>query len=104
MGFLDSLFNNKKVDYKQLVKDGAVIVDVRSPQEYASGHITGSINIPLTKISTQVDALKERYPVIITCCASGNRSGMALGSLNKAGIEAYNGGSWNSLNKKINAV
>lgn len=35
-----------KVDYKELVKNGAQIVDVRTHSEYASGHVKGSLNIP----------------------------------------------------------
>ncbi len=46
MGFLDKLFGGPKVDLKELVKQGAVIVDVRTPAEYQGGHIKGSINIP----------------------------------------------------------
>ena len=42
-----------KVDFAELVKQGAVIVDVRTPGEYAGGHIKGSMNIPLQSLSGQ---------------------------------------------------
>ena len=48
MGFLQSIFNaTDKTDYKKMVLEGAVLLDVRSAGEFASGHIPGSVNIPL---------------------------------------------------------
>ncbi len=88
-------------DYKKLINDGAIIVDVRTPGEYQSGHIKGSINIPVDLIMSKVPELKKKNKAIITCCRSGARSGMAATTLKNAGIECYNGGSWDSLNAKI---
>ncbi len=88
-----------KVDLAEIIRNGATIIDVRTPGEYATGHIDGSINIPLDKISKSVDKLKKKQP-IITCCASGARSGAAKRLLESAGIqEVYNGGSWYSVAK-----
>jgi rhodanese-related sulfurtransferase len=86
-------------DLAQLIKDGAIILDVRTPGEYAGGHVKGSVNIPLDKLSGQVDKLKKKNKVIITCCASGMRSGSAKAILRNAGIEAHNGGSWTSVQR-----
>jgi len=81
---------------------GAAIVDVRTPQEFDQGKIPGSINIPVNRISSQLDRLKTMDRPIVVCCASGMRSGMAKTILKKAGIkEVYNGGSWQSLLKKL---
>ena len=103
MSFFSLLFgSSEKVDFKQLKQDGALIIDVRTPDEFASGHIQGSINIPLNKISTKVSELKKKNRPIITCCRSGSRSGMAKTTLADAGCTVYNGGAWNSLNEKIN--
>ena len=99
MGFLSNLF--KKTDYKELVKNGAVIIDVRSNGEYKGGKISNSTNIPLDTIDSQMDRIKKMDKVVITCCASGMRSGVAKGKLKAAGIEAHNGGGWASLNSKI---
>ncbi|MFN6084109.1 MAG: rhodanese-like domain-containing protein, partial [Fluviicola sp.] len=44
---IKKLFGGKSVDFSELIKQGAVIVDVRSKGEFAGGHIKGSINIPL---------------------------------------------------------
>lgn len=90
-----------KVDYSELVKKGAVIVDVRSKGEYAGGHIKGSINIPLDALSGNMKKLNKEKP-IITCCASGMRSASAKNILKSNGFkEVHNGGGWSSLNGKI---
>lgn len=99
MSFFSNLF--KSTDYKVLVKNGAVIIDVRTPGEYKTGHIGKSINIPLDSISSQTDRIKKMGKPVITCCASGMRSGSAKAILKSAGIEAHNGGGWTSLNSKL---
>ena len=101
MGIISVLFGNNKTDFKTLVEQGAVVVDVRSPQEFTSGHIAGSINIPLDTISSKISFLTKKGKPVITCCRSGARSGMAEGLLKAAGIEVYNGGAWDSLSKKV---
>ncbi len=101
MGILSSLFGSKRVDYATLVEQGALIVDVRSAQEFAAGHIEGSINIPLGEINAKTDMLLKKGKPVITCCRSGARSGLAESMLRAAGIDAYNGGAWESLMQKI---
>jgi rhodanese-related sulfurtransferase len=88
-------------DYKLLVQNGAVIIDVRSPQEFDNGHIKGSKNIPVNIIQRELNTIKKMGKPIITVCQSGARSGMAKGILKSAGIEVYNGGSWFGLRSKI---
>lgn len=89
-------------DFRQLLKDGAIIVDVRTPNEFAGGHIKGAINIPVDQISSNLSKLKNKEQVIITCCASGMRSSSARGILQKAGYtHVHNGGGWNALLGKI---
>jgi phage shock protein E len=97
---LEILGLKTKVDFKALVAAGASIVDVRTKQEFQSGHIKGSVNIPLDKLGSEISKLKKNKPVI-TVCASGMRSGAAKGMLKSKGFECYNGGSWYSLNQKI---
>ncbi len=90
-----------KTDYKQLVQQGAQIIDVRTPSEYTSGHVTGSVNIPLNELSNNINNIKKNVPVI-TCCASGMRSASAKSTLISLGFkEVYNGGGWTSLNRKL---
>jgi phage shock protein E len=90
-----------KTDYKTLLKNGALIVDVRSAAEFNGGHIKGARNISVELVQSRVKELLQLKKPIITCCASGVRSGMAARILKSAGIEAYNGGSWSGLQSKI---
>ncbi len=103
MSFIRKLFGlGPTVDYKELVKQGAIIIDVRTPSEFKSGHIKGSTNIPLDALSSKLGKLKDKNRTIITCCASGMRSASAKGMLKSNGYtEVHNGGGWSSLNNKI---
>lgn len=87
-----------KLDLGQLIADGAVIVDVRTPGEYNSGHLKNSVNIPLDKLQAQMSKIKKEE-VVITCCASGMRSASAKSILKSNGYQVYNGGSWMNLRK-----
>ena len=91
-----------KVDYSELVKQGAIILDVRNKGEYEGGHIKGSLNIPVDSLSNNIKKFKDKNKTIITCCASGARSAMAKGILKSNGFSSvHNGGSWHSLKNKI---
>lgn len=102
MGLFSNLFPSKEqINYKELVNKGAIIIDVRTPGEYATGHIPGSINIPLDQLPGEVSGIQKKYPVVITCCRSGNRSGLAKQYLDSADCQVLNGGAWNSLLKEL---
>ena len=91
-----------KTDYAELIKNGAVIIDVRSKGEFAGGHIKGSINIPLDQLRNNLTKFKDKSKPIITCCASGMRSSSAKSLLKSSGyLEVYNGGGWNSLQNRL---
>lgn len=100
MNILSGLFGTKP-NFKQLLNDGAIIVDVRTPQEYDAGHIKGSMNIPLDIIPNKAHDLKNRNKAVITVCRSGARSAMAADTLKKVGVEAYNGGGWSSFMQQM---
>lgn len=90
------------VDYAQLVKEGAIILDVRSKGEFAGGHIKGAINIPVDALSANLGQLKDKNKTIITCCASGMRSASAKSILQSKGYTTVlNGGGWANLNSKL---
>jgi rhodanese-related sulfurtransferase len=91
-----------KVDFAGLIKQGAIIVDVRSKNEYAGGHIKGSVNIPLDTLSRNLLKFKDKNKPVITCCASGMRSASAKNIFKANGYtEVFNGGAWSSLQNKI---
>lgn len=102
LGLLKKIFSGgPQVDYSELVKNGAQIIDVRTRQEYAGGHIKGSVNIPLNELNANLKKIKKDKPVI-TCCASGMRSSSAKGILKSNGYsEVHNGGGWSGLQNKI---
>jgi rhodanese-related sulfurtransferase len=90
------------IDFKNLVKERARIIDVRTKQEYNNGHINGSINIPLDSLKNNLKSLGDKNAPIITCCASGMRSASAKAILKSLGYtNVYNGGGWHSLKNKI---
>ena len=98
MGILSKLFG-PKVDLDQWIQEGAIILDVRTKGEYQGGHVNGSINIPLDALKNNLGKLSKTKP-IITCCASGMRSGSAKMILKSSGFDkVHNGGSWASLRK-----
>lgn len=99
---IKKLFKKETVDYAQLVNEGAIIIDVRTPQEYDSGHIKGSKNIPLAQVPHRLKSFSNKEKTYITCCASGIRSASAKSIMKKNGYQhVYNGGGWSSLQNKL---
>ncbi|MES1225936.1 MAG: rhodanese-like domain-containing protein [Bacteroidota bacterium] len=98
---IKKIFGVKTTNYAELVKSGAIILDVRSKGEYAGGHIKGSVNIGVNQLHNSLNKWPKNQ-AIITCCASGMRSSTARGILKANGFtKVYNGGSWVSLQSKI---
>ena len=102
MGFFDF---RKGPDINQGVKtfgstEGAVLLDVRTPEEYRQGHIPGSKNIPLQTLGDVVAHVPDKATPLFVYCRSGARSAQATGMLeslgytnvtNIGGISAYTG-------------
>ena len=95
MGFFSNLFNTKsKVDLKELLNSGALLLDVRTRDEYSSGHAKNSKNIPLDELSAALSKLDKKQNIIVVC-ASGMRSENAVNIMKRNGFtNCYNGGSW----------
>lgn len=101
MGFFDMLFGNGMDAYIEQAKaEGATLLDVRTPNEFQSGHIRGAINIPVNAIQTAEKKLKDKTAPIYVYCQSGARSGSACHTLqsmgytnavNIGGIMSYHG-------------
>ena len=84
----------------------AAVIDVRTPDEFATGHIDGAINIPLEQIqngSANLESLKKDSPILLYC-RSGRRSGVAKELLEQQGYSKLtNGGGVSELAKQLNA-
>jgi len=75
------------------IRSGALVVDVRSPMEYGSGNVAGSINIPMEHVPYRLNEFGSKESPIIVYCRSGNRSGMVKNFLESAGFkDVVNGG------------
>jgi rhodanese-related sulfurtransferase len=69
-------------------RENVIVVDVRTPEEYASGHIPGAVLLPLSSISAQASAIiPDQKAVYIVYCRSGNRSAQAVDLLVGLGYE-----------------
>lgn len=104
MGFFNNLFggNNNKEQLAAIVKQGAFLVDVRTPAEFAEGHVKGSTNIPLDQVSNQIAKFKNKQNIVVFC-RSGNRSGQAKSILEQNGFSnVTNGGTWQDVNAVLN--
>jgi rhodanese-related sulfurtransferase len=73
---------------RQLVVDGAQLVDVRTPREFEDSHIEGATNIPLADLETRLAELDVQRTLVVYC-RSGNRSGQASKLLCARGYTVY---------------
>ena len=100
MGIFD-FFGSKNKKIGAFKSRGAIVLDVRTKQEYDQGAIPNSVHIPLDILPTQISEIKKWDKPVITCCEKGGRSEMAMDLLQANGIEVINGGGWASLLKKL---
>lgn len=76
---------------------GAILLDVRTPGEYAEGHAPGSLNIPLDQLPFRFQELDRAKPILVGC-AVGGRAGQAKSFLEREGFQdVINVGSWRGL-------
>src|SRR5690554_8074343 len=98
----ENLTQNKQQDDK-IDFENALIVDVRTPQEFASGHYEGAVNIPLNQVSQQLSEFDDKEQIVVYC-RSGARSGNAKQILESNGytnvINAINLSHLNKLKKE----
>lgn len=77
---------------RELVARGALLVDVRTPQEFAAGHVPGAINVPLQELGERLHELGDQSRPIVVYCRSGARSATAKAILSRAGYGVYDAG------------
>ncbi len=84
------------------IREGAFLVDVRTPGEFSSGSVKGAVNIPLDKISSQLPKFRGKKSIVVFC-RSGSRSGQAQNILKQNGFQnVVNGGTWQQVNQAAN--
>ena len=84
-----------------LIQAGAFLVDVRTPEEFESGHVQASVNIPLDQVAERLDEFEGKDHIVVFC-RSGNRSAMAKAILAQNGFaNVTNGGTWEDVKQFI---
>lgn len=83
----------------ELIAAGALLVDVRTPEEFAAGHLEGALNIPHDQTEARLAEYgTDKSASIVVYCRSGRRSGIAEDILTKNGFTAvHNGGGYEAL-------
>lgn len=75
-------------DARKMVADGAVLLDVRTPGEFAAGHIDGALNIPVDELPRRLDEVGARDKPVVVYCRSGRRSAQAAGMMRQQGFQS----------------
>lgn len=101
INYLKKIFSSKKNEELENLIRNSFLVDVRSTSEFASGHVKGSVNIPLDQIPQKLKSFEGKNSIVVFC-ASGMRSSQAKYILERNGFKnVTNGGSWKSVNQYI---
>ena len=88
-------------EIKNYLNKGAVILDVRTQQEWDEGHTDGAEHIVLSLIPSEIDKIKSWNKSVIAVCRSGSRSGQATDFLKDKGIDIINGGPWQNVDQYV---
>ncbi len=85
----------------ELIQAGPFLVDLGTPEEFESGHVTASVNIPLDQVAERLDEFEGKDHIVVFC-RSGNRSAMAKAILAQNGFaNVTNGGTWEDVKQFI---
>jgi rhodanese-related sulfurtransferase len=97
------MFGQSNAALETAIKEGAYLVDVRTPGEFAGGSVKGAVNIPLDNLSRQLDKFKNKKNIVVFC-RSGARSGQAKSILESNGFtNVINGGTWQQVSQVVSA-
>jgi len=97
MGLFSFLFGKKSNKIREYLEKDAVILDVRTQQEYDADHIKGAILIPISELKGRLNEVKDLNRPVIAHCKSGIRSAQASQILKANGIDTINGGGINTM-------
>ena len=92
----------EKINPEVMIENNTVLIDVRTKEEFKSGHLEKAINIPYTEIEEQIKSItKDNHKNIVVYCKSGRRSGIAQKTLMQMGYKnVVNGGGYKDLLKQ----
>jgi phage shock protein E len=71
---------------RKLVAEGAVLLDVRTPAEFAAGHLDGALNVPVDELPRRLDEVGPRDKPVVIYCRSGRRSATAASLMRQSGF------------------
>jgi rhodanese-related sulfurtransferase len=74
-------------DAVRLINKGALVIDVRKPEEFQAGHIVNARNVPVNRVQQGDEINKKKDKILLAVCADGSTSGKAANHLRKAGYE-----------------
>ncbi|WP_124980197.1 rhodanese-like domain-containing protein [Nonlabens xiamenensis] len=98
------IFRSKRKDkINRYIKEGAILLDVRSTTEFEGNHIENSLNIPVQSLDKHLDQLDKDQP-IVTYCARGGRSTLAAAKLRKLGYRVVDGGGIRNMRRQLKAI
>lgn len=104
MGFFN-IFKHKDINRgveEYRASPGALLLDVRTPQEYREGHIPGSKNIPLQTMNTAASIVRNKETPLYVYCYSGSRSSQAVHMLQRTGyVNVTNIGGFSAYSGKV---
>jgi rhodanese-related sulfurtransferase len=100
---LFNLFKRKNMDQeiKEYLAKGAIVLDVRTKEEWDEGHVAGAEHIVLTIIPLEIEQIKSWNKPVIAVCRSGARSGQAAQFLKQNGVDIINGGPWQNVDQHV---
>lgn len=99
MLFLSGCSNENQLKAWNMIEQGALVVDVRTPGEFKSGHLPGAKLIPINQVSARINEFgADKNRPVVVYCHSGSRSGKAEGILKQNGFtNVHNGGGYSAL-------
>ena len=86
-----------KVDIRHLVDRGAVLLDVRTEEEFVGFHLPGAVNIPYEALDDQLESVRRWKKPVLVYSAEGRRSSLATSKLRNCGVSAYDAGARDEL-------
>ena len=91
---------------REHLKNGAMLVDVRTVAEYQAGHLASAVNIPLDRVQQEFPRrVRDKSKVVLLHCRSGGRSGMAERELRALGYtNVFNLGSYGQAENAVNGA